>query len=72
MKIPTHDRTHQWGESATHPRVPRSRVLAALRLVAGIKPALRLVAGIKPAFSSRLASPRLHDPLVRVQLPDQG
>ena len=57
-----HDHLRPPGESATHPLVPRSRVLAALLLVAGIE----------PASSSRLASPRLHDPLVRVQLSDQG
>ena len=62
MTIPAHDRPYQWGETATHPLVPRSRVLAALLLVAGIK----------PAASSRLSSPRPHDPLVRVQLQNQG
>ena len=62
MKIPVHDHPNPLGETATHPLVPRSRVLAALLVVAGIE----------PASSSRLASPRLHDPLVRVQLLEQG
>ena len=33
MKIPAHDHPHPLGETATHPLVPRSRVLAALLVV---------------------------------------
>ena len=58
----TDDNVHVLGASATHPLVPRSRALAALLLVAGVE----------PAFSSCLASPRLRDPLGRVQSPNQG
>ena len=57
-----HDQLHPPGESATRPLVLRKRVLAAVLLIAGVE----------PASSSRLASPRLRDPLGRVQLPNQG
>ena len=57
-----YDHLHPPGESATPPLVPGKRVLAALLLIAGVE----------PAYASRFASPRLSDPLGRVQLPNQG
>ena len=47
MKIPAHYRPRHSGDTATHPLVSRSRVLAALLLVAGVK-ARVLVAPCQP------------------------